>query len=82
MNSNNGQILQESLRIIYCSSEGRFKEIFGVEEGVKLWKRYREQYSRDVARFICEELRGSALARLGRYTVEQMGETRVSDGVG
>ena len=68
-----GKLLLEALRIVFCSSERRFKEIWGEELGGDLWSRFREKYKGDVAKFLCEEVRDGQIESLSRYTLKELG---------
>jgi len=62
---NIGRLAQEMLRILYCSSESRFKEIFG-DAGADLWFIYREKYSGNQGRFLVE-ITGSQAEQLANH---------------
>lgn len=48
------KLIQELLRILYCSTEARFAEIFGPEKAERLWFDYRQKYSGNPGRFVVE----------------------------
>lgn len=62
------KVVQESLRIIYCSTPERFEYIFGKELGPHLWYKLSEVYKFDRARFVVE-LDSESMAVLVNYTL-------------
>jgi hypothetical protein len=66
---NFGRLAQEMLRIIYCSSEARFQEIFGEADGSKLWDLFRNRYSGNQGRILVE-MNSSQAEKLAQYAMK------------
>lgn len=49
-----GRIAQEMLRTLYCSAQSGFREIWGDEEGAKLWTLYITKNHPDRGRFLAD----------------------------
>lgn len=77
---NQGRLAQEMLRILYCSSEDRFRIIFGDAVGEELWYRYRHQYSGNQGRILVEMTSAQAqtLAEYALKTSPDLAPRKVS----
>lgn len=75
----NAKIVQESLRIIYCSTPERFESIFGKELGPHLWHKLSVVYKFDRARFVVE-IDDESTAALVNYTLSQLNRSESGNG--